>query len=125
MAEYKVKLSGMHHSCRSGKGAAKALRSASGSRQLARNEREPPGVKEGAELGAKFDKIHTKFRFFRASHDGSIVWVVFSFPAGNMGDGANLDKTRPYRDGFKKVSDGKTKMGVMRPMIRNSAKVWQ
>jgi|GEM_PF-4620703 len=35
--------------------------------------------------GEEFNIIHTKFRFFRPSPDGSIVWVVLSLPAGTMG----------------------------------------
>jgi len=33
--------------------------------------------------------------------------VVFSFLAGIMGDGAELDKTRPKLDAFKNVLVGK------------------
>ena len=54
---------------------------------------------------AKLNKIHTEFVFFKASHDESTVGVVYSFPAGTMGGGAEypgwipcgakLDKTRP------------------------------
>jgi len=36
----------------------------------------------GANPSAKLNKTYTKFRFFKASPDGSIVWAVFSFPAG-------------------------------------------
>ena len=38
--------------------------------------------------GAKLNKIYTEFVFFKASHDESTVGVVYSFPAGTMGDGA-------------------------------------
>ena len=54
--------------------------------------------------GAKLNKIYTEFVFFKASTDESTVEVVYSFPAGTMGDGAEcpgwipcgakLDKTR-------------------------------
>jgi len=57
--------------------------------------------------GEEFNKTYTKFRFFRASPDESTVGVVFSFPAGTMGDGAKLDKTRPKMDAFKNVLIGK------------------
>ncbi len=55
--------------------------------------------------GAKLNKIYTEFVFFKASPDESTVGVVYSFPAGTMGDGAEcpggipcgakLDKTQP------------------------------
>jgi len=44
-------------------------------------------LKGEARSGAKLDKIRTKFVFFRASPDESIVGVVSSFLAGTMGDG--------------------------------------
>ena len=58
-----------------------------------------------AGTGEEFDKTHTEFVFFKASPDESTVEVVFSFPAGRMGNGAEypgwipcgakLDKTQP------------------------------
>jgi len=68
--------------------------------------------------GAKLNKIYTKFVFFKASPDGSIVRVVLSLPAGTaspwagygqgpVGPSAKLDKTRPKPDAFKKVLVGK------------------
>ena len=45
--------------------------------------------------GAKLNKIHTEFVFFKAFPDESTVGVVYSFPAGITGDGAELDKTPP------------------------------
>ena len=74
--------------------------------------------------GEELNKTHTKFRFFRPSPDESTVGVVYSFPAGTEA-GAKPDKTRPFLDGFKKVSVGKAKMGTMPPMIRNHAKIWK
>ena len=38
--------------------------------------------------GAKLNKIHTEFVFFKASPDESTVGVVYSFPACTMGNGA-------------------------------------
>ncbi len=85
----------------------------------------PPGAKGGAMTGAKLNKIHTKFVFFKASPDESTVGVVYSFPAVTMGDGAEypgwipcgakLDKTRPkfsilkfFPDERRKSPCGKT-----------------
>jgi hypothetical protein len=42
----------------------------------------------GKEDTLKFNKTHTKFIFLRPSPDESIVGVVYSFPAGTMGGGA-------------------------------------
>jgi len=67
----------------------------------------------------KLNKIYTKFRFFRPSPEESTVGVVYSFPVGTMGDGTHPDKTRPFPDGFKKVSVGKAKMGTMRGRLRS------
>ena len=71
---------------------------------------------------AKLNKIYTKFVFFKASPDESTVEVVFSLPAGRMGDGteypgwipcgAKLDKTRPKFRIFKFFPD----KGVNRPV---------
>ena len=52
---------------------------------------------------AKLNKIPTEFVFFKASPDESTVEVVFSFPAGRMGDGAECpDPQGPLwgRDSF-------------------------
>jgi len=83
-----------------------ALQQLAGRREK-REEREPPGADREAGTGEESNKIHTIFRFFRASPDESTVGVVFSFPAGIMGDGAKLDKTRPKLDAFKNVLVGK------------------
>ncbi len=56
--------------------------------------------------GEELDKTHTKFNFLRPSPDESTVGVVSSSPAGTMGDGAELDKTRPKFTIFKKVFVG-------------------
>ncbi len=65
--------------------------------------------------GAKLNKIYTKFVFFKASPDESTVGVVYSFPAGTMGDGAECpgwipggaksDKTPPKFCIFKFLPD--------------------
>ena len=67
---------------------------------------------------AKLNKIYTEFVFFKASHDESTVGVVYSFPAGTMGDGAEypgwipcgakLDKTRTKFVFFKASPDEST-----------------
>ncbi len=56
-----------------------------------------PGAKGEARTGAKLNKIHTKFIFLGVFPDESTVEVVYSFPAGIMGDGAECKMRSPLR----------------------------
>ena len=57
--------------------------------------------------------------FSRPSPDGSIVWVVLSFPAGTMGDGAEPDKTRPKPDAFKFFPDERRVRAIEKYKVQN------
>jgi len=61
--------------------------------------------------GAKLNKIYTKFVFFKASPDGSIVWVVLSLPAGTASPWAG------YGQGWATVQN-RTKPGQNRTLLK-------